>query len=178
MQDALADEQATGTVGPQVALAPYDPAWPQLFEAEKKAIEAALGDRVTEIHHIGSTAIPGLAAKPVIDIMLVVRKLEDAVDCIGPLSDLGYTFIDYAQNTDRRFFRKGVPRTHHVHIVAQGNAELIDHLAFRDALRADPQLRDQYAALKFDLAQRHRNDRAQYSDSKTAFVQKILSSTK
>ena len=89
---------------------------------------------------------PGLAAKPVIDIMLVVRKLEDAIECIGPLSDLGYTFIDYPQNTDRRFFRKGVPRTHHVHIVAQGNAELKDHLAFRDALRADPHRRDQYAA--------------------------------
>ncbi len=128
-----------------------------------------------EIHHIGSTAVPGLPAKPVIDIMLAVRKLEDAIDCIGPLSDLGYTFIDYPQNTDRRFFRKGVPRTHHVHIVAQGNAELRDHLAFRDALRSNPEWRDQYAALKFDLAERHRNDRAQYSESKTEFVRRVLS---
>jgi len=162
----------------EVTIAPYDPAWPLRFEEEKKNIEAALGDRVTAIHHIGSTAIPGLPAKPVIDIMLVVRMLDDAIDCIGPLSDLGYAFIDYPQNTDRRFFRKGQPRTHHVHIIAAGNAELIDHLAFRDALRADPQLRDQYAALKFDLAERHRNDRAQYSDSKTEFVQRVLSSTK
>jgi GrpB-like predicted nucleotidyltransferase (UPF0157 family)/predicted kinase len=161
-----------------VTIAPYDPAWPSRFKAEKKIIEAALGDRLTEIHHIGSTSIPGLAAKPVIDIMLVVRKLEDAIECIGPLSDLGYTFIDYPQNTDRRFFRKGVPRTHHVHIVAQGNAELQNHLAFRDALRADPQLRDQYAALKLELAERHRNDRAQYTESKTDFVRRVLSSTK
>ena len=159
----------------EVAIVPYNPLWPQMFEEEKQAIEAALGDRVTAIHHIGSTAIPGLAAKPVIDIMLVVPQLEDAIECISPLSDLGYVFIDYPQNTDRRFFRKGVPRTHHVHIVAQGNAELIDHLAFRDALRADPQWRAEYAALKYDLAKRHRNDRAQYSDSKTDFVQRVLS---
>jgi GrpB-like predicted nucleotidyltransferase (UPF0157 family)/predicted kinase len=162
----------------EVALIPYDPAWPQMFEKEKKAIEAALHDRVTEIHHIGSTAVPGLAAKPVIDIMLVVSQLDDAINCIAPLSELGYTFVDHVQNTDRRFFRKGMPRTHHVHIVAQGNTELHDHLAFRDALRADPQLRDQYAALKYDLAERHRNDRAQYSESKTEFVQRVLSSTK
>jgi GrpB-like predicted nucleotidyltransferase (UPF0157 family)/predicted kinase len=162
----------------EVALVPYDPAWPLLFETEKENIGAVLGDRITEIHHIGSTAIPGLAAKPVIDILLVVPKLDDVIECIGPLSDLGYAFIDYAQNTERRFFRKGVPRTHHVHIVAQGNAELHDHLAFRDALRADPQLRDQYATLKFDLAERHRNDRAQYSESKTEFVRRVLSSTK
>jgi GrpB-like predicted nucleotidyltransferase (UPF0157 family)/predicted kinase len=162
----------------EVALVLYDPVWPSRFDEEKKNIEVLLSDRVTEIHHIGSTAIPGLAAKPVIDIMLVVRKLEDAIECIAPLSELGYTFIDFPQNIDRRFFRKGVPRTHHVHIVAQGSAELIDHLAFRDALRADPQLRDQYAALKFDLAERHRADRAQYSDSKTEFVRRVLSSTK
>lgn len=161
----------------EVALVPYNPNWPALFETERGQIAAALGDRVVEIHHIGSTAIPGLAAKPVIDIMLVVPKLDDAIDCIALLHELGYVFIDYPQNTDRRFFRKGQPRTHHVHIVAQGNAELNDHLAFRDALRADPQLRDQYAALKFDLAERHRNDRAQYSESKTEFVRRVLSAT-
>ena len=162
----------------EVTLVPYDPAWPQMFEAERKNIEAALGDWVIEIHHIGSTAIPGLAAKPVIDIMIAVRQLEDAIECIGSLGDLGYAFIDHPQNTDRRFFRKGVPRTHHVHIVAQGNAELRDHLAFRDALRSNPAWRDQYAALKIDLAERHRNDRAQYTVSKTEFVRRVLSTIK
>ncbi len=162
----------------EVALVPYNPNWPALFEAEREQIAAALGDRVVEIHHIGSTAIPGLAAKPVIDIMLVVPKLDDAIDCIAPLHDLGYAFIDYPQNTERRFFRKGQPRTHHVHIVAQGNAELRDHLAFRDALRSNPEWRNQYAALKYALAERHRNDRAQYSESKTEFVRKVLSATK
>ncbi|MFN8597938.1 MAG: GrpB family protein, partial [Anaerolineae bacterium] len=121
----------------EVAIVPYDANWPNLFEQEQQLIQAALGDRILAIHHIGSTAVPGLAAKPVIDIMLVVRHLSDAAGCIAPLSALGYTFIDHPQNTERRFFRKGRPRTHHVHIVAQDNRELAEHLAFRDALRAN-----------------------------------------
>jgi len=106
--------------------------------------------------------------------VILLSILNDAIDCIGPLSDLGYAFIDYPQNTARRFFRKGQPRTHHVHIVEQGSAELRDHLAFREALRAHPDWRDQYAALKLALADRHRNDRAQYTASKTEFVRLIL----
>lgn len=160
----------------EVALVPYDPQWADRFEVEKQAISAALGDRVAAIHHIGSTAIPGLAAKPVIDIMLVVRQLADFVDCIAPLQKLGYSFIDYPQNVDRKFFRKGEPRTHHLHIVAADNAELRDHLIFRDALRADTTLRDEYAALKYDLANRFKTDRAHYSDSKTQFVRSVIES--
>jgi GrpB-like predicted nucleotidyltransferase (UPF0157 family) len=110
--------------------------------------------------------------------MIAVPRLEDAIDCIGPLSDLGYAFIDYPQNTARRFLRKGQPRTHHVHLVEVGSAELYDHLLFRDALRANDEWRDQYAALKIALADRHQNDRAQYSASKTEFVQRVLSFTK
>jgi len=100
------------------------------------------------------------------------------VICIGPLSDLGYAFIDYPQNAARRFFRKGQPRTHHAHIVEAGSLELHKHLAFRDALRANSDWRSQYAALKYDLADRHRNARAQYTESKTDFVQRVLASTK
>ncbi|MBP7689711.1 MAG: GrpB family protein [Thermoflexales bacterium] len=158
----------------EVALVPYDPQWADQFEAEKQAISAALADRVVAIQHIGSTAIPGLAAKPVIDIMLVVRQLADFVACIAPLHRLGYSFIDYPQNIDRKFFRKGQPRTHHLHIVAEDNAELRDHLIFRDALRADVTLRDEYAALKYVLATRFKTDRAHYSDSKTQFVRRVI----
>lgn len=160
----------------EVALASYDPQWADQFEAEKQAIQVAVGDRAAAIHHIGSTAIPGLAAKPVIDILLVVRQLADFVDCIAPLQRLGYSFIDYPQNVDRKFFRKGQPRTHHLHIVAEDNAELRDHLIFRDALRADAALRDEYAALKYDLANRFKTDRAHYSDSKTQFVRRVIES--
>jgi GrpB-like predicted nucleotidyltransferase (UPF0157 family)/predicted kinase len=161
----------------EVEIVPYHPEWPAQFEAEKRRIEQALGDLAVEIHHIGSTAIPGLDAKPIIDIMIVVRKLDDAAQCIVPLKELGYTFIDYPQNVDRRFFRKGLhPRTHHAHIVEQGSQTLKVHLAFRDALRNDPRLRDQYAALKYELAERYRNDRAQYTESKTEFVERVVES--
>ena len=162
----------------EVTIDPYDPQWPTMYEEERERINGALDGLIAEIHHVGSTAVPGLPAKPIIDIMIAVRKFEDAIECIGPLHDLGYAFIDYPQNTERRFFRKGQPRTHHLHIVEVGSAELRDHLVFRDALRANAEWRDQYATLKSALADRHRNDRAQYSESKTEFVQKILSATK
>lgn len=158
----------------EVTIASYDPAWPALYESERAKIVAALGGLIAEIHHVGSTAVPGLSAKPVIDIMIAVRQLDDAIDCSGPLSDLGYAFIDYPQNSARRFFRKGQPRTHHVHIVEQGSDELREHLAFRDALRTHADWRDQYAALKIALADRHRNDRAQYTARKTDFVRRML----
>lgn len=162
----------------EVTIVPYNPAWPLMYEEERETITAAVGGLIAEIHHVGSTAVPGLPAKPIIDIMIAVPRFENAIECIGPLSDLGYAFIDHPQNTERRFFRKGQPRTQHVHIVEASSAELRDHLAFRDALRANSEWRDQYAALKYALADRHRNDRAQYSESKTEFVQKILSSAK
>ena len=153
-----------------VELVPYDPTWPARFAFEREQIAAALGDLARAVHHVGSTAIPGLDAKPIIDIMVVVRHLDDAVACIAPLQALGYAFIDYPQNVDRRFFRKGLPRTHHLHIVAEGSRSLADHLDFRDALRADPALRQQYQALKRALAGKHRRDRAQYSERKGAFI--------
>ena len=161
----------------RVEIGPYDPEWPAQFEAEKQRIEGALGALAIEVHHMGSTAIPGLAAKPIIDIMIVVRQLDDAAQCIAPLKELGYTSVDHPENVDRRFFRKGQhPRTHHVHIVEQDSQALKEHLAFRDALRGDPQLRDQYAALKYDLAERYQNDRAQYTESKTEFVTRVVKS--
>jgi len=157
-----------------VELAPYDPGWPDQYEAERTKIAAALGDLAVEIHHIGSTAIPGLDAKPVIDTMVVVRRLDDAARCIAPLQTLGYTFVDYPQNTDRRFFRKGTPRTHHLHIVAASGQSLADHLDFRDALRADPALRRQYQELKSTLSTKYKHDRATYSERKGAFVKDVL----
>lgn len=157
-----------------VELEPYSSDWPAQYEAERSCIEAALGKLAVEIHHIGSTAVPGLDAKPIIDIVVAVRQFDDAWDCIAPLDTLGYTFIDYAQNTDRRFFRKGLPRTHHLHIVEQGSEALVRLLAFRDALCANPELRQQYAALKARLATHYKNDRAAYSAAKTAFIEKAL----
>ena len=157
-----------------VELVPYNPAWPQQYQTESQKIQTALADYLLEIHHIGSTAIPGLTAKPIIDIMLTVKNLEDAVECIAPLKQLGYFFLDYPQNTDRRFFKKGFPRTHHLHIVEQNSQSLREHLLFRDALRNSEPLCQEYAAIKTGLATRYKNDRATYSASKTAFINKII----
>jgi GrpB-like predicted nucleotidyltransferase (UPF0157 family)/broad-specificity NMP kinase len=154
----------------------YEPAWPAAYQAEETRLRAALGDRVLAIHHIGSTAVPGLDAKPIIDILVTVRRLEEAVACIAPLRKLGYAFVDYPQNRDRRFFRKGKPRSHHLHIVEQDSSDLADKLAFRDALRADAELRQAYADLKAQLATRYKDDRATYSERKTAFVRTALRS--
>jgi GrpB-like predicted nucleotidyltransferase (UPF0157 family)/broad-specificity NMP kinase len=157
-----------------VEVVPYDPAWPAAYQAEEARLRAALGDQVVAIHHIGSTAVPNLDAKPIIDILVAVHRLEDAVACIPPLRQLGYAFIDYPQNRDRRFFRKGKPRSHHLHIVEQDSPDLGDKLAFRDALRADPDLRQGYADLKTQLATHYKDDRATYSERKTAFVKNAL----
>jgi GrpB-like predicted nucleotidyltransferase (UPF0157 family)/predicted kinase len=157
-----------------VEVVPYDSAWPARFEAERARIAEALGGLALEIHHIGSTAIPGIDAKPIIDTMVAVRHLDDAVACIAPLQALGYAFIDYPQNTDRRFFRQGKPRTHHLHIVEEGSQSLIEHLAFRDALRADAGLRREYQDLKHALRIKYERNRAAFSESKSAFVRKVL----
>lgn len=167
-----------------VEIVPHRSTWGDDYAAEQARIRTALGGRALAIHHIGSTAVPGLDAKPVIDIMVVVRRLDEAVACIAPLRKLGYAFIDYPQNIDRRFFRKGLrrpgvrgtQRTHHLHIVDQGSVSLKEHLAFRDALRASPAWRQEYGALKAGLASQHKEDRATYSERKTAFVARVLRS--
>ena len=157
-----------------VVVHPYDPAWAAQYESERQLVAAALGELAVEIHHVGSTAVPGLPAKPVIDLMVSVRRLEQAADCIAPLAKLGYTFVDFVQNTDRRFFRKGFPRTHHLHIVELGNASYLEHLDFCDALRASPALCQAYADLKNELAKKYKNERARYTESKGAFIQEAL----
>ena len=108
--------------------------------------------------------------------MVEVRRLEDAVTCIVPLRPLGYAFVDRPDNIDRRSFRKGLPRTHHLHIVEQGSAPVVDHLAFRDALRTGRDLRQRYAQLKAELAARHRHDGNRYTLAKTAFVESVFRS--
>jgi GrpB-like predicted nucleotidyltransferase (UPF0157 family) len=156
-----------------VRLLPYDPAWAAQYESERQQVAAALGDLAAEIHHVGSTAVPGLPAKPVIDLLVALPRLEQAAECIAPLAKLGYSFIDFAQNTDRRSSAKA-SATHHLHVVELGSASYRDHLDFRDALRADPALRQAYANLKTGLAERYKEERARYSESKGAFITQAL----
>ncbi|MFZ4689929.1 MAG: GrpB family protein [Polymorphobacter sp.] len=149
-----------------VTLAPHDPAWVQAFAAEAVAISAAVPGLT--LHHIGSTAIPGILAKPIIDMLGDVPALR-LVEAASPrLAALGYQVMGAFGIEGRRYFRKDDARgnrTHHLHVFASGSAHLVRHLAFRDYLRAHPDVAAAYAATKAALA--HRDD---YADAKAPFV--------
>lgn len=158
-----------------VVISDYDPAWPEEFRREAAAIARILGDNLTAIHHIGSTAVPGLAAKPIIDIMPVVRSLGAVDGARAALESLGYEYLGEFGIPGRRYMRKGGDeRTHQVHVFAQGDTvNITRHLAFRDFLRAHPDVCAEYAALKRELAARYPYDIDAYCEGKDAFVRRF-----
>ena len=159
-----------------VRVVAYDRAWPQLFTAEAERLRSRFAEARVEIalEHTGSTAIPGLAAKPIIDILAGHPKGAGVAEHIALLVDSGYVHRGEQEIPGREFFRRGNPRAYHVHLTAVGSPFWRDHLAFRDCLRADDALRDSYAALKIDLAERFPRDREAYINGKTAFVEAAL----
>ncbi|TEX50948.1 MAG: hypothetical protein B7C55_08125 [Actinomycetales bacterium mxb001] len=159
-----------------VSVVDYDPAWPGLFAAEAALLEAAIGQWITGgIHHVGSTAVPGLAAKPVIDILVGVDGLDVSRSCIDRVAPLHYVYAPY-RTEEMHWFCKPSPshRTHHLHIVPTGSQRFADELAFRDYLRAHDDRARAYAAVKQELARRHRHDREAYTEEKGAFVLETL----
>jgi GrpB-like predicted nucleotidyltransferase (UPF0157 family) len=159
-----------------IQLVPPDPSWPSRFELERTVLAAAIGDWVEgDIHHIGSTAVPGLEAKPIIDILVGVHDLETARGCFEPLAELGYLYSPYLPE-EMHWFCKPDParRTHHLHLVPVGSPRYRNELAFRDLLRADPRLASDYAALKRRLAERYRDDREAYTKAKGSFIRGAL----
>jgi GrpB-like predicted nucleotidyltransferase (UPF0157 family) len=160
-----------------IRLVPYDGSWPQRFEEERVALEGAIGEWVVGgIHHVGSTAVPGLEAKPIIDILVGVRDLDEARACFEPLAELEYLYARYLSE-EMHWFCKPDPahRTHHLHLVPVNLRRYRDELAFRDQLRADPALAERYAALKRELAARYPNNRDAYTDGKSTFISRCLS---
>lgn len=161
-----------------ILIADYDPRWPARFAAEVGRIAPAFAGLGARIEHIGSTAVPGLAAKPVIDILVGIARLEDLHDPARRLADQGYEYVPAfeAMLPDRRFFRRvvGGMRTHHVHVVLWQGDYWQRYLGFRAALRVSTRLRDDYAALKRELAARHPHDRDAYTAGKTGFVEAVL----
>ncbi len=159
-----------------IRLSPYDPSWPTRFDAERAALEGAIGEWVVGgIHHVGSTAVPGLEAKPIIDILAGVRSLDESRACFEPLAQLGYVYAPYLPE-EMHWFCKPDPshRTHHLHLVPVGSKRYTDELAFRNRLLADPTLADEYADLKRRLAGRFRGDREAYTDAKAEFIHRAL----
>jgi len=164
-----------------IAITAYDSAWPFLFEAEASNIQQAIGDLVLRIEHVGSTAIPGLAAKPVIDIQVSVASLESLRIYSEPLARLGYSHAPLGPvDLVYPLFEKPAawPHTHHIHLCVHGSEHERRHIAFRDYLRSNPKVGDEYVELKRRLAALHDGEtlesRERYSLSKTAFVAAVL----
>ena len=149
----------------------YDPSWPKRFDAEKNLLWRILGDVVIAIHHIGSTSVPGLDAKPIIDILIEVTDLS-ALDALGnEMQAIGYESKGEYGIPGRRYFQKGGDdRTHQVHAFKYGDDNVTRHIAFRDYLRSHPAIAEEYAVLKKSIAETCDNDIDKYCDGKDAFV--------
>jgi len=157
-----------------IELRDYDPRWPEMFREERDRIQGALGHVAMDIQHVGSTAVPGLAAKPIIDIMVAVEDLRDTHGYFPGLASLGYSNIPHDEDSTRRFFLKGMPRTHHVHVVNSRSWTYWKHLLFRDYLMDHPCTSEEYECLKRVLAKRHRDDRGKYLEGKSDFIGSVM----
>jgi len=158
----------------QVKLVEYNPEWPQLFINAAKEIKAILNENCVEIHHIGSTAIPHIHAKPIIDIMPVVKNLN-TVDALNvEFEKLGYTCMgEYGIAGRRYYWRSPIDRTHHIHLFAQNSPEIVRHLAFRDFMISHPDYAQAYSLIKQNLAKVFSQDIENYVNGKASFIQII-----
>lgn len=159
----------------RVEVLPYDPTWPAAFCCEAGRLVGILGRQIVVIHHIGSTSVTGLWAKPIIDVLVEVRDIAAIDRCDGAMVAAGY--IPKGENglPGRRLYIKGTEehRTHHVHIYAVGHPGIERHLALRDYMRCHPEAVQAYGALKRDLAKRYSTDIDSYVEGKDAFVRDL-----
>ena len=161
-----------------VCLAPYEAGWARLYELEEARLQAAVGEHVLDIQHVGSTAIPGIVAKPILDIAVAVQSFETAYACVAPIEALGYEYKG----------ENGIPRRHffvrrdsdsgqtlvHLHMNELGSPDWESQVLFRDYMLAHPEAAAEYAALKQDLAAQFPRDREAYTDGKASFIARIL----
>jgi GrpB-like predicted nucleotidyltransferase (UPF0157 family) len=163
----------------QVRLVPYDPDWPRQFDEERILLSQIFADSTVRIEHVGSTSVPGLTAKPVIDILVGVSDLRLAESRIAPLLSCGYEYVrEYeVQKPGRRYFRKPQtrPRTHHLHCVVLGSEDWSRTILFRDRLRDEPAIAEAYSDLKHRLAKTV--SKKGFTDAKTPFIEAVLGRT-
>ena len=154
----------------------YDPAWVEAYQVEAARLSAIFGEMLLSIHHIGSTSVPGLPAKPVIDIMPVVRDINDLEPFYPALIALGYEPLGENGIPGRRYFIKGGEdhRSHNVHTYQPDHPEVTTHLNFRNYLRSHPEVAHEYAVLKAELARQFPNDIESYIEGKAAFIRDII----
>jgi GrpB-like predicted nucleotidyltransferase (UPF0157 family) len=157
-----------------VRVVPYDAEWPHLFEAEALRLRAALTPLEIALEHTGSTSVPGLAAKPVLDILAGVTAGAPLNPYIAGLVAAGYLHRGEQGIPGRELFRRGDPRAYHIHLTHLDSAFWREHLVFRDYLRAHADVRDEYARLKHALAARFPTDRPAYIEQKAPFIRRVL----
>lgn len=159
----------------RVIVTEYQPAWVEQFEEEAQALKQILKENCLKVEHIGSTSVPNLAAKPIIDFLVIVEEIEKVDLLQGEFERIGYEYMGEFGLSGRRYLRKGpTKRTHHVHIYQFDNTqEILRHLAFRNYLRENPAIATTYGTLKKQLAQAHPDSIDKYMDGKDAFIKKI-----
>jgi len=162
------------TMEDPILVVDYDANWPIQYEHEKIQILHVLGKTVANIQHIGSTSVLGLAAKPVIDILLGLKQVAPSLPQISGLETLGYLYCGELGIPGRHYFRCGMPRTHQIHLVQVDSEFWKSHILFRDFLRAHPDAAQQYETLKRKLAVEFRYDRERYTDSKAPLIKQLL----
>ncbi|HSU16821.1 GrpB family protein [Longimicrobium sp.] len=179
----MADEPLeTGLIGGaeqrEIRIAEYDPGWPAVFERHARIIAGALGGRALRSEHIGSTSVPGLAAKPVVDILVVVPDSADESAYLSPLREAGYVLRVREPDWHEHRMLRTPERDVHVHVYSEGCAEIGRYLAFRDRLRASDEDRRRYEAVKRELAAREWPDMNDYANAKTEVVESILAASR
>ncbi len=159
----------------KVEVVPHDPTWRSKFADESKLITPALGENLVRIHHIGSTSIPGIYAKPIIDILVEAKDITQVDEQNAAMTALNYEAMGEFGIPGRRFFRKDTEssRTHHVHIFAAGSSEVERHLAFRDYMIAHAEAAQKYSDLKRELAKLYPEDIYGYMDGKDSFIKEM-----
>ena len=160
-----------------VIVVDYDPQWPLLYEEEKKNILAVIGHKVLAIEHIGSTAVPGLGAKPIIDIMVCVNNGADAEECVPLLRQIGYADVTPQEGASDWYYclDKGIHSVgYHLHLVKHGSCFAKKHLIFRDFLRSHPDVAQQYYEMEKMLAEKYRFNRVAYNEAKTSFIESVV----
>jgi len=163
----------------QVIIVDYNPQWPQMYEDEREHIQNAIGPYLVDIQHVGSTSITGLSAKPIIDILPVIRDISLVSQCISLLVALDYAYFGENGIPGRHYFRKPAditsqPQTFHLHVLEKGHDQWAMMLLFRDYLRMHPEAAQHYDTLKRKLAAHYGSDRVGYTDAKEAFVKSII----
>jgi GrpB-like predicted nucleotidyltransferase (UPF0157 family) len=169
-------KKAIGLQRKKVRLSSYNPEWKKIYKKEKEILLSVLGDQVLDVQHIGSTSVPGVKAKPIIDIVVALKKIKDVENLIESVEKLGYEYKHEAGISGRRFFVKGSEknRTHYIHMVKLGGRQWKNLTNFREYLLEDKKNIKEYNELKESLAREHKDDRDMYTKKKSFFISRAI----